>query len=349
MRRLRLGRTPERARERSSARRHTRLLGAAATAVVLALTAGGCVTVHGELALLPPATEAEAARALADFTTAYNRADKANDPALSASRVTGPLGEINQAGLRARAATQPGGNTGHRPLELTDARFVLPRKAGWPRWFVADTDPDVDVDRGAGDQRWLLLFVRDGPRQPWEAAHLVILGSSQVPAFAEEGGFAVPVGADAGGLAVAPGKLGEEYVAALRKGGPGPFAAGPHTSLLRERRQGAAQRPGLVTQYLDQATDRGDFAPFGLRTKDGGAFVFFSTRSFERQTAAPGYRPKVDPDVKALLTGQVKNTVTKEWVSDQVALVRPAGGTGRKDDGVTVLARLQGVVGAQGS
>ncbi|MBD0710822.1 hypothetical protein BU197_21320 [Streptomyces sp. CBMA291] len=321
-------------------------MGAAATAVALALTAGGCVTVHGEQALLPPATESEAAAALADFTAAYNRADKANDPALDASRVTGPLGEINQAGLRSRAAEHPGGNPAHRPLELTDARFTLPRKAGWPRWFLADTDPNTDTGQGPGDQRWLLLFLRSGPQEPWEAAHLVILTPSQVPEFAEEQGYAVPVAADTDTLAVAPGKLGEEYVSYLKEGRPGPFAAGPHTTLWREQRRKGASRPGLVTQYVDRVTDRGDFAPFALRTRDGGAFVFFSTRSYERQTAAPGYRPKVDPGVKALLTGEVRNTVTKEWVTDQVALVKPAGAD---EDAVTVLARLQGVVAAQGS
>ncbi|MEU7698386.1 hypothetical protein [Streptomyces sp. NPDC039028] len=358
MRRLTLRRAPGRPLERSSAGRSTtpagarrparsvRLLSATAAATVLALTASGCVTVHGELALLPPATRAEAAQALADFTAAYNAADKAHDPALDAGRVTGPLGEINQAGLRARAVTSPGTNPNHRPLELSDARFVLPRKAGWPRWFLADTDPSLDTDGGSGDQRWLLVFVRNGPEQLWEVAHLVILGPSQVPEFAEEDGYAVPVARDGDGLAVAPGDLGKEYVAFLESGRRGPFAAGPHTTLLREQREKGAKRPGLATQYLDRVADGGDFAPLGLRTKDGGAFVFFATRVFERQTAAAGYRPKVDPDIKALLTGEVRNTVTKEWVSNQAVLVKPAGAD---RDAVTFRARLQGVVGAQGS
>ncbi|MFH9721818.1 hypothetical protein ACH4M4_02465 [Streptomyces sp. NPDC017254] len=346
MRRLTLRRAPGRPLERLSARRPTRLLAATAAATVLTLTASGCVTVHGELALMPPATEAEAAQALADFTSAYNKADKAYDPALDAGRVTGPFGEVNQAGLRARAVTTPGGNPNHRPLELTDARFLLPKKAGWPRWFLADTDSNRDTDEGPGDQRWLLVFVRNGPQQLWEAAHLVILGPSQVPEFAEEGGYAVPVAADTDALAVAPEDLGGEYTAFLKDGQPGQFTAGAHTSLWREQRQKGAKRPGLATQYIDRAADQGDFAPLGLRTKDGGAFVFFATRFFERQTAAPGYRPKVDPAVKALLTGEVENTVTKEWVSNQVALVKPAG-TDR--DGVTITGRLQGVVGAQGS
>ncbi|WP_208421729.1 hypothetical protein [Streptomyces cinereoruber] len=345
MRRLRVGRAPERPRERWPAR-PVRLLAATAAVTALALTASGCVTVHGELALVPPATEAEAAQALADFTDAFNRADKAHDPALDADRVTGPLGEINQAGLRARAVTSPGGNAKHRPLELTDARFLLPRKAGWPRWFVADTDSNRDVDQGDKDRRWLLVFVRNGPQEQWKATYLNVLGVTEVPEFAKEEGYAVPVAADTDALAVAPGKLGTEYVAYLKDGKPGPFAAGPHTSGWREQREQSARRPGLATQYVDRITDRGAFAPLGLRTRDGGALVFFATRYFERQTAAPGYRPKVPKDVKALMTGEVKSTVTREWVSSQAVLVKPAG-TAR--DGVTVTGRLQGVVGAVGS
>ncbi|MEV7564022.1 hypothetical protein [Streptomyces tanashiensis] len=345
MRRLRLRRAPRRPLERPSFlvdRRPVRFLAATAAATVLSLTASGCVTVHGELALLPPATKAEAAQALSDFTTAYNRADKAYDPALDAGRVTGPLGEINQAGLRARSVNTPGGNPDHKPLALTDAHFVLPRKAGWPRWFVADTASN----RGSGEERWLLAFVRNGPEQLWEVAYLAILPRGDVPEFAEEEGYAVPVAADSDALAVAPGDLGAKYVAFLKDGQPGPFTPGTHTTEWRAQRQKAAKRPGMATQYIDRVTDQGDFAPLGLRTRDGGALVFFATRYFERQTAAKGYRPKVGEDTKALLTGEIKNTVTREWVTSQAVLVKPAG-TDR--GGVTVAGRLQGVVGAEGS
>ncbi|MFJ3584133.1 hypothetical protein ACIPPS_18080 [Streptomyces sp. NPDC090127] len=327
-------------------RRPSRTWLATAAASVLALTAGGCVTVHGERELVPAATEAEAAQALKDFTAAYNKADKAHDPTLDADRVTGPLGAINQAGLKSRSITAPEGNAEHKPLELTDATFVLPKKAGWPRWFVADTDSNRDTDEGSGDNRWLLAFVRNGPDQLWEVAYMAILTPDEIPAFRTEGGFAVPVPTDSTALAVAPKDLGREYVSFLTDGEPGPFAAGPHTTEWREQRKKNAKRVGMATQYADQPTDTGDFTPLALATEDGGALVFFATRFFEQQTAAQGYRPKVSADVKALMTGEVKNTVTKEWVSSQSVLVRPAG-TDR--DGVTVTGRLQGVTSAKGS
>ncbi|MEU9983221.1 hypothetical protein [Streptomyces sp. NPDC050856] len=322
-------------------------LAAMTVLTVLGLTASGCVTVHGELEVVPSATKAEAARALKDFTDAYNKADKAYDPALDAGRVTGALGAINQAGLKARSVTNPAGNPAHRPLELTDAAFTIPEKAGWPRWFVANADSNRDTDRGAGDTRWLMVFVRGGVDQLWEVAYLNIVAPADIPAF-ETGaeGWAEPVAPDSAAVAVAPKNLSEEYASYLQTGRPAHFTAGPHTSLWRVERQKVARRPGLSTQFLDQALDTGDFAPLGLATEDGGALVFFATRFYDRQTAAKGYRPTVNPDVRALMTGEVRSTLTKEWVSSQVVRVKPSGAAA---DQVTVLGRLQGVVSATGS
>ncbi|MGW1011964.1 hypothetical protein ACWD4X_18285 [Streptomyces termitum] len=341
MRRLRLEQT-----RRSEVRRPGRAPAAVAAAVALALAASGCVTVHGEREVVPGATPDEAAAVLAGFVAAFNRADKANDPKLDADRVTGPFGAINQAGLRAKAVTRPDGNPDHRPLVLGDARYLLPRKAGWPRWFVADTDADRDDGTARAGDRWLVVFVRNGPDASWKAAHLAIVGKDALPALAEEGGDPVAVPADTTGLAVAPGKLSAAYAAYLKDGGAGPFAAGAHTDQWRAKRARTAQRPGLATQFIDQAAVDGDFAPLALATKDGGALVFFASRHFERQTAAAGYRPKVGADLKALMKGEVKNTVTKEWVSSQAVLVKPAG-TDR--DAVAFAGRLQGVVGVRGS
>ncbi|MFF8829201.1 hypothetical protein [Streptomyces sp. NPDC015131] len=324
-----------------------RVAAALAAATVLALTASGCVTVHGEREVVPAATRDEAARALADFTEAYNKADKAYDPALDAGRVTGPLGAINQAGLKSRSVTSPDGNPSHRPLELTDARYAIPRKAGWPRWFVADTDSNRDADQGAQDNRWVLVFVRNGPEQLWEVAYLQIVAAGALPEFATDAdGWAEPAAPDATTLAVAPRNLSEEYATYLQSGRPAHFTAGPHTSQWRDERRSVAKRPGLATQFVDQPLDTGDFAPLGLATEDGGALVFFATRYYDRQVAAKGYRPKVNADVRALMTGEVRSTLTKEWVSSQAVLVKPAGATA---DQVTVLSRLQGVTAATGS
>jgi hypothetical protein len=324
----------------------------AALVLALVLTASGCVTVHGELAVVPAATRAEAAQALKDFTAAYNKADRAYDPALVAGRATGALAAINQGGLKARRAQSPAGNPRHRELALTDARFLIPRKAGWPRWFVADTDSNRDGDGGGrgADSRWLIVFVRGGADQLWEASHLLTLAAGEVPGFAvDPDGFAEPAPADGAGLAAHPAELSRAYTSYLQsRGGRGAaaFAPGPDTTAWLARRQQASQRIGRSMQYLDQPLDTGAFAPVGLRTEDGGAFVFFASRHFEKQTAAPGV-PLLDlnADVRALMTGTPRSSLVKERVSSQVALV-PGQGAGAA---VELRSRVQGLVSAQGS
>ncbi|MFJ5223770.1 hypothetical protein [Streptomyces sp. NPDC088400] len=304
------------------------------------------MTVHGELAVLPSAERSEARRALADFTDAYNEADKAYDPTLDADRVTGALGAINQAGLKARSITAPDGNSAHQPLELTDAKFTIPKKAGWPRFFVADTKSNRNQANGP-QFRWVLAFVRGGPDKEWECAYLTILAPDKVPEFkTDKDGWGESVEPDSKALAVAPEDLSPEYTSYLKDGTPEHFASGPHTDQWRDSRKEKERVPGITTQYADQPLSEGDFAPLGLRTADGGAMAFFATRFFERQTGAKGVRPEVSSDVKALMKGEVKSSLTKDWISSQTALV-PKSGT--DSPGVEVTGRLQGVTGATGS
>ncbi|MER6119303.1 hypothetical protein [Streptomyces sp. A0642] len=310
------------------------------------MTASGCVTVHGELEVVPAATRSEAARALADFTSAYNAADKAYDPALDADQVTGALGAINQAGLRARQKNNPQGNANHRPLELTDTHYVIPKKAGWPRWFLADTDSNRDQDGGKQDTRWLFAFLKSGPDAGWKAAYLSVVTPPQLPDFVKDGeGRATPVPADSGGLAVAPEDLGAQYTQYLQKGTPDVFAPGTSTSLWRTTRLNT-RRAGFSYQYVDQPLNSGAFGPLGVETADGGALVFFSSKHFEQQTAAQGLRPAVSRDVAALMTGEVRTTLTKERVSSQLVYVPKKGaGTGK----VIMLNRVPGLTAAKGS
>ncbi len=302
---------------------------------------------HGEREIVPAATKSEAAQALESFTAAYNKADKAYDPELSDDHVTGALGAINQAGLKAKAKNAANGNPNHSPLELTDATFAIPKKAGWPRFFVADTDSNRDVDDDpAKDTRWFLVFVKHGVDDPWKVAYLNILSPGEVPEFKKDkDGFATPAGLESNALAVAPGKLPAAYATYLQDGGA-QFADGPHTSGWRTDRKKRESSPGWSRQWVDQPEQAGDFAPLGLLTKDGGAFVFFATRHFEKQTASEGLKITVPKDVEALLTGQVKQSITLERVSNLAAQVPPKGAA---KPGVVVGSRIMGITSAEGS
>lgn len=317
-------------------RRHRRL-DTCVLVTALSLTASGCVVVHGEREVLPATTRAEAAEALAEFTAAYNEADKAYDSSLDAGHTTGALADIDAARLKAGRANNPRGNPRHTPLELTDAKFTIPAKAGWPRWFVADADGNK-----GGAARWLLVFTRDALDEPWEAAYLTLVAPDEIPDFTtDKDGWAEAVPANSTDVVVPPGELSQEYATFLKDGGD-VFADGPHTSAWRAARAKKSQRPGLATQYIDESVTRGDYAPLALRTKDGGALVFFATRHFEKQTAAAGASvPTPNKGVLALTTGEIRQSLTMEFVSSEVALA-PADGE------VRVLGRVQGLTSAKG-
>ncbi|WP_171990683.1 hypothetical protein [Streptomyces sp. JHA26] len=310
----------------------------AASVTALSLSASGCVVVHGEREVLPATTRAEAAKALQQFTDAYNEADRAYDGSLDAEYTTGALAAIDSARLKAGRTNSPGGNPSHTPLELTDAKFTIPKKAGWPRWFVADTR----ANKG-GEARWLLVFTRNGLEETWQVAYLTLVAPGDVPEFkTDEDGWAEAVPANSTELAAVPAGLSKAYTTYLKDGGK-TFADGAHTSAWRELRTKRSVRPGLVTQYIDEPLTNGDYAPLALRTKDGGAMVFFTTRHFEKQTAAQGTSvPTPNKDVLALTDGEIKQSLTMEFVSNEVAL-DPAG-SGQ----VSVLGRIQGMTSAKG-
>jgi len=308
----------------------------------LSLTASGCVVVHGEREVVPTATRTEAARALKDFTTAYNDADKEYDRSLDAARVTGALADIDGGKLKAGRKNNPGGNPNHVALKLTDVKYTIPEKAGWPRWFVAD----ATANKGRATDRWLLVFTRSDADKVWQVAYLTILAGDDVPTFKkDEDGWAQPVSANDAALAVEPKKLGTAYATYMKSGGD-TFAPGVHTSQWRAELEKNASKPGLARQYIDESLTSGDYAPVGLRTTDGGALVFFVTRHFEKQTAASGVDINVtDANIKALMTGEVKQSLTLEFISNQ-AVLDPAKGAG--DQQVEFLSRVQGLTAAKG-
>ncbi|WP_149826390.1 hypothetical protein [Streptomyces tailanensis] len=351
MSRVRGVRSPRRLREVRPVRTRGRFLGLRSygrgallvTAVTaLSLTASGCVVVRGDLEIVATATQSEAAGALKDFTTAYNAADKAYDQSLDADRVTGALADIDGGKLRSGAKINPSGNPDHVPLELTDVKYTIPEKAAWPRWFVAD----AAANKGNSGDRWVFVFTRDGLDDLWEVSFLTIVAADQMPEFQkDEDGFAQVVAPDDPALAVAPAQLPDRYATYLKEDSA-VFADGPYTSEERAERRQNAERPGIVRQYIDEPLTNGDYAPVGLRTKDGGALVFFTTRHYQKQTAAQGVDiPVNDVAVKALMAGEPKESLTLEFVSNQ-AVLDPASTAA--DQQVKFLSQVGGLTGAKG-
>lgn len=300
------------------------------------------MTVHGERENIPSVAKDEAPKALKRFTDTYNKAYRELDPSLVSQVETGPLEEISTADLKAQHAQTPGGNAHASPLKLSDARYIIPKQVGWPKFFVADTESNRD------DNRWLLVFTRGGADEPWKAAYLSILSRDEVPDFQiDKDGWAKPVPADGGTpkLTAGPGKLSGAYTDYLMTGKGDVFADGASTSGLRTTRKKYLRTPKFWTEYIDTAAQGPRYAPVGLRLNDGGALVFFASHHRQKQTMAKGYRPNPTPQIKALMTGEAKKSVALTRISEAAVRV-PARDAA--DPKVVFLNRLEGVTAAKG-
>ncbi|MBB5933282.1 hypothetical protein [Streptomyces zagrosensis] len=314
-------------------------LTALTAAALLMLT--GCMTVHGEREVIPAVSKEEAPKVLKAFTDTYNKAWRTADPELISQAETGPLLAIGKADLTAERKVRPKGNPQAGALELKNARFTIPKQAGWPKFFVADADSNRGTDR------WMLLFTRNDMDEPWRAAYLSLLSDDEVPDFALDGdGFAKPVQTGANsGLVVRPDQLSSSYADYLMTGKGSTFADGAATSALRAERKRHLRTPKYWTEYIDTPAHGADFAPAGLRTKDGGGVVFFASDHRQKQTVAKGYRPTPPERVEAVMTGKARKAVTLTRVFESSVHVPAKGAADRK---VVFLNRLEGVTAAKG-
>ncbi|GAA2594796.1 hypothetical protein [Streptomyces axinellae] len=318
-------------------------LAAALTTGALLASLTGCVTVHGEDAVIPAVSKGEAVKILETFTVKNNRANTAYDTKLNASIETGALGAIDQAGLKSRKEVHPKGNPDYRPLKLTDTRYLIPKQAGWPKFFVTDSRSNRQ-----GPGRWLFVFQRDRAQGPWKASYLAVVAPRALPRFArdKDGNVeAVPTGS-ASGLTLAPDKLSRTYTRYLQDGAGDDFTSGVHTTRLRERRVELGKRTDVRNEFAEQTAEAPQFAPFGLRTADGGALAFFTSRHHHKQTLPRGYHPKIkEPLVKALMSGTPKQSVTFMRISEQAVKVPPKKSNGK----IAFLSRIEGLTAARGS
>jgi hypothetical protein len=316
-----------------------------AAAVALAVPLAGCVTVLGERENVPSVRPAEAARVLAHFTAVNNQATKTYGEQYIQQIESGPLGAIDSAGIRSAHTLNPQGAGSFTPLALSDTQFLIPKQVGWPKFFVADS-----ASNRATSARWLLLFRRGSAAEPWMADYLAVISPDALPQLAtDQDGYLLAVPAAQTGLLVPPGLLSAAYSAYLQSGTDAQdFAPGRSTTQVRADRSDRARTPDSVTQYADQADTSGDFAPAALRTKDGGALVFFGTRHQSKSTYRAGENLAIDAGTRALMTGTPKTSVTLSHVGQELVTVPRAATGGAAARKVEFVSRLIGLVSAQG-
>lgn len=306
-----------------------------ATALATVTSLSGCMTVHGETAIVPALSEDEAERAFEHYVETSNEALETYDPELNATVETGPLGAIREAELTARHEVTPEGNINYTPLELADPRYHIPQQAGWPKHFAVDARNGSDTEH-----RWLIIFTRDGVDEEWTVSYLAVLATQDLPELAEDGdGFLEDIPVEGGtdsGLALEPGELSAAYVDYLSSEGDGPFTDGPYTTDTLTAREEANSQPEFITEFRDQAPENEEYAPVALRTADGGALVLFTSQYHEKRTMAPGEPLVIDPLVETLMDGSAEQALTMEWVVTQVALV-PEG-----EGDIEILTRVAG-------
>ncbi|MFE3553068.1 hypothetical protein ACFXN2_30885 [Streptomyces kronopolitis] len=282
-------------------------------------------------------SKADGAKALKHFTEGFNEANRQLNPQLNPSFEGGALLAIDQAGIKAAHAVRPQGNPGFRALEFTDARFTVPQQKGWPKYFIANAASNRKNAAGRFT-RWFLVFSRDGIDEKWRAVYLATFPGNKAPELkTDRNGYAeaVPAGADSG-LAVAPGELSRSYADYLNTGKGAVFAPGRETDGWRARRAKDANRPGVRIMWDDTAAN---YPPVSLRTKDGGALVFFSTVYHQQKTVFAGATITVSGALKGLLEGPPKKTNRMGFttVSGQTVTVPPKSAGGK----VAVLNRIE--------
>ncbi|KAB8164677.1 hypothetical protein FH609_018435 [Streptomyces sp. 3MP-14] len=337
----------------------------------------GCMTVHGETAVVPAATENEAEQVLEHYFEVTNEARRTYDAELNATVEAGALAEINGAALIAQGAlaedqaaeegeeAPPEEETGGEapPEEETgeegsaengtaeeesteedggltpvNPRFLIPQQAGWPKFFMVDTEIQDS------DYRWLMTFSRDSVDEPWKARYLSVLQPSAIPEFAEdEDGFLeeIQISSESTGLSVIPSELGETYATYLAEG-QGSFLGGPHTSEVLATRDEWANDPAVGIEYADVPQEEKEHPTFAVRTADGGALVLFTMRMDEKRTWAEGQTPVIEELVQPLMQGTATRAVTLQRYATFTAYV-PEG-----EDPVDLRARMGGVFNALG-
>ncbi|MQY07066.1 hypothetical protein [Actinomadura macrotermitis] len=299
----------------------TRALGGSALLLLPLLSAACSGDTSADAA--PALTRQQAEQALNRYAAAVTTAGQSLDPAALSPVEGAPLLPMDVASVKLRKAVKKKA----APLKFSSTSFLIPRLSGYPRWFAVDA-----VSRtGRQGFRHALLFTQAKEGAPWLAtADPFPADTSLAKAARDEGGFAAPVPLDAKGLAIAPGRIGAAHTALLNGGpkaaGAGGIAPGPQTTGAYEALR--AGQSALTKRGVDmKAAFSPDAAPtYALRTKDGGALVWYTVKQTEAYSAAKRGRLRLSGDLIGLTTpDSVKKRMNSTVLIQYLAVVPPHG------------------------
>lgn len=291
------------------------LIPALLTAAALQCAACGGGSSADAAPAAPALSKAEAAQVVQRYARLRNQANsrpgKAADGRLLAGAETAPQLEMDVAVYKLRRAAKQAA----KPFAYTRPVFYIPRLGGYPRWFAVDTiAQDASPAKDRHPVRHALLFVQNAERAPWLlAADPFPTGSPLSSVRLDREGYAEAVPSGDDGLAIAPGQLAASHAALLGGSGKTPsggkvIGAGPHSSQARDALGEVTEKLksagiGLTTQFVPNGTPA-----YALRTKDGGALVWYVVRQTESYSADKPGKLAVSGDLVGLAPPKAAKT-----------------------------------------
>ena len=290
----------------------------------------------------PVVVEPQALRIGEAVEDAVAAAVQARDVAAAQGRVTGPAAEVLAAQLtiaRVRTVPPPPAKT------LVPARLLVPRAAGWPRWFVAAGS----VGKGAPAIRVLLSPSAREPYAVW--AELTMLPGATLPEAANTPSGVATLAPTGPGLNMTPAEVASRYADLLNRGrasdyrtafADDDFRTQLNARLAADRKQIVATAVATLTSTHSAVKGTG----YTLRTVDGGALVIVELRQAYQVRVEPGRGAvKADPDLAALAGKEVFSARLDRAAVEVLAFWVPSKGSSKP---VRLIAASKGDVSATG-
>ncbi len=290
----------------------------------------------------PVVVEPQALRIGEAVEDAVAAAVEARDVAAAQGRVTGPAAEVLAAQLtiaRVRTVPPPPAKT------LVPARLLVPRAAGWPRWFVAAGS----VGKGAAAIRVLLSPSAREPYAVW--AELTMLPGATLPEAANTPSGVATLAPTGPGLNMTPAEVAARYADLLNRGrasdyrtafADDDFRTQLNARLAADRKQIVATAVATLTSTHSAVKGTG----YTLRTVDGGALVIVELRQAYQVRVEPGRGAvKADPDLAALAGKEVFSARLDRAAVEVLAFWVPSKGSSKP---VRLIAASKGDVSATG-
>lgn len=229
----------------------------------------------------PALTVPQGAAVLDAVGEALAAADGARDPAQLEGRLADPAKSLRAAQYTLAERSQ--GQRTPTPLTTNEQVLVVAATEGWPRTFVAVTEP------AEGSTAPLLLTLRQpDARSPYRLISWArLFPGAEVPSMAGPEVGSPQLGADADGLVVTPAEALARYADVLTNGSasqhadsfiPDPYVAQQQAEI----KTGRDSLQGIAEITVNAAVDGG--ATVVLETADGGALVI------GKITTTTGYR-----------------------------------------------------------